>query len=216
MKARFLSITSLVVILSMVTSTAFALPAPPGSQAGSTTTPQPANLFQAADASGPAIYIVQLEEPALASYEGDIAGLAPTSPRVTGTSKLDPTTPESKAYLKYLEGRHAATLSAMRRTLGRSPEVRFQYLAALNGFAVTLSPDEAAKVAALPGVKAVYRDVERQMDTDVGPIHIGAPAIWTGDTGTGVATRGEGIIIGMIDSGINSQHPSFAATDGDG
>jgi uncharacterized repeat protein (TIGR02543 family) len=120
------------------------------------------------------------------------------------------------AYLDYLQAEQRAALSSVERTLGRSVDVAFQYLAVLNGFAVTLSPREAARVAALPQVRAVYRDVERELDTDVGPNLIGAPAIWNGNTGSGVATRGEGIIIGVIDSGINSAHPSFASTDGDG
>ena len=51
------------------------------------------------------------------------------------------------------------------------------------------------------------------MDTEVGPEHIGAATIWTGETISGLNTEGEGIVIGMIDSGINHAHPSFAATD---
>jgi hypothetical protein len=31
-----------------------------------------------------------------------------------------------------------------------------------------------------------------------------------------MATRGEGVIVGMLDTGVNPHHPSFAATDGEG
>lgn len=168
------------------------------------------------DSKDPALYIVRLHDPALASYFGGIAGLAATSPRATGASKLDPQAPASVAYLNYLEGKHSKVLAAVESALGRPVEMTFQYLAVLNGFAVTLTPAEAAKVAQLPEVQAVYRDVERELDTEVGPPHIGAPEIWNGNTGNLVATRGEDIIIGMIDSGINHAHPAFAATDGDG
>ena len=53
----------------------------------------------------------------------------------------------------------------------------------------------------------------REMDTDVGPEHIGAATIWSGETITGLNTEGEGIVIGMIDSVINQAHPSFADKD---
>ena len=167
-------------------------------------------------ATEPTLYIVQLHAPALASYSGTIPSLAATTPSVTGAERLDPQAPASIAYLNYLQAEQRDALAAVEATLNRSVEMAYQYLAALNGFAVRLSPQEAARVAGLPQVRAVYRDVERELDTDVGPLLIGAPAIWNGDTGLGVATRGEGIVIGVLDTGINPQHPSFAATDGDG
>jgi len=169
-----------------------------------------------AEATEPALYLVRLRDAPLASYQGGIVGLEATSPRVTGEDRLDPEAPASVAYLSYLEAQQANVLASVERTLGRSVNAAFQYLAVLNGFAVTLTSQEAARVASLPQVLAVYRDVERELDTEVGPAHIGAPDIWGGDTGSGTATRGEGIVIGVIDSGINSQHPSFAATDEDG
>ncbi len=107
-------------------------------------------------------------------------------------------------------------MSAAEAALGRPLDVVYDYLGALNGMALAMTPDEAARVAALDGVVAVYGDTLREMTTDVGPLHIGAPAIWNGETTFGVATEGEGVIIGIIDSGINSQHPSFADLGGDG
>ena len=124
--------------------------------------------------------------------------------------------PASQAYLSFLEAQQQTAIVAVEQRLGRPVEVAFQYLAALNAFAVRLTPAEAARIADLPQVQAVYRDVERVLDSDVGPIDIEAPEIWNGDTGTLKATRGEGIVIGVINTGINHAHPSFAATDGDG
>ncbi|MBK8984913.1 MAG: choice-of-anchor J domain-containing protein [Chloroflexi bacterium] len=161
------------------------------------------------------LYIVQFSEPSLASYTGGIAGLEATSPQATGARRLDANSPASKAYTDYLSQQHSAFAASAEQTLGRSIEVAFDYTAALNGVAVRVDHQEAARLAALPGVLAVYGDTLRELTTDVGPLHIGAPAVWNGDTGSGVATRGEGVVIGVIDSGINSQHPAFAATDGD-
>ena len=52
------------------------------------------------------------------------------------------------------------------------------------------------------------------LDTDTGPIHIGAPEVWSGE-GQDAVNMGEGVIIGVVDSGINSDHPSFADIGGD-
>lgn len=173
-------------------------------------------INETAGATEPALYIVRLQDSALASYKGGISGLAATSPRVTGAVRLDVAAPASQAYLRFLEAQQQTAIVAVEQRLGRPVEIAFQYLAALNAFVVRLTPAEAAQIADLPQVQAVYRDVERVLDTDVGPIHIEAPEIWNGNTGTLEATRGEGIVIGIIDSGINHAHPSFAATDGGG
>ncbi len=164
-------------------------------------------------ASETGLYIVRLTEPSLAAYQGGIAGLQATSPEVTGARKLDVNTAASQAYLAFLEAKQADLINRIESRLGRSVEVQFHYLAALNGMAVELSQAEAEVVATLPGVLTVRPDVVREMDTDVGPEHIGAATIWTGETISGLNTEGEGIVIGMIDSGINHAHPSFAATD---
>ena len=39
---------------------------------------------------------------------------------------------------------------------------------------------------------------------------IGAPAIWGNATGGAPGTKGEGVVVGVIDTGINTDHPSFA------
>lgn len=62
----------------------------------------------------------------------------------------------------------------------------------------------------------VYRDDERELTTDVSHDVINSAGVWDGETGTGVATRGEGVVVGVIDSGVNPDHPSFAEVAGDG
>ena len=162
------------------------------------------------------LYIVQLNAASLAAYMGGIPSLSATSPEVTGARKLDVNTPESQAYLNFLEVQQNDFIGLMETTLGRSVEVTFQYKNVLNALAVQVSFEEAASLSKLDGVRAVFADKLYQLDTDVGPTWIGAGAIWNGDTGTGVVTEGEGIIIGMIDSGINHAHPSFEDPADDG
>lgn len=161
------------------------------------------------------MYLLRLSDPPLASYRGEILGLEATNPAATGVTKLDADAPASQAYLAYLARKQNEILDAMQSRFGREVEVLRRYNAAANGFAVRLTGQEALEVASLPGVADVQRDSLRYLDTDVGPTWIGAPGIWDG-TATGTATKGEGIIIGVIDGGTNFDHDSFADIGGDG
>jgi subtilisin family serine protease len=159
------------------------------------------------------IYIVRLEDAPLAGYRGGIAGLEPTSPRVTGAPKLDATSPASIAYRDYLAEQQAQLIAAMEQSFGHQVEVVFQYDAAYNGMAVRLTAREAADLVTFPGVVDVQPDFVLYPTTDYGPTWIGAPGIWDGsDVPGGVGTKGEGVIVGILDTGLNMDHPSFAAT----
>jgi subtilisin family serine protease len=162
------------------------------------------------------LWVVQLSEPALASYTGGISGLAATSPLATNADRLDVSAPASIAYLDHLMDRQNSVLNQMERALGRSIEVAFEYRNVVNGLAVRVDAAEAARLAALPGVAAVLPDTEHEIETDVSNDLIASASIWDGDTGTDVGSRGEGVVVGMIDTGVNPFHPSFAAVDGDG
>lgn len=165
----------------------------------------------------PAVYIVQLVDPPLALYEGGIAGLAPTNPAARGETKLDAQTAASRAYLDYLDQERRQTIAAAERRLGRTLEIAYEYAITLNGFAATLAPAEAEQVAQLPGVAVVERETILEIQTDAGPAWIGAPSIWDGSATGGLpGTMGEGIIVGVIDTGVDPWNPSFAATGDDG
>ncbi len=207
MRKTALQVISLLVLLSLLVVPASAQPA-----ATSEGTTGSISLL----ASETGLYIVQLVDPSLAAYTGGIESLAPTSPMATGSRKVDMDSPATQGYLDYLTVQQDAFMADMDRALGRRVEVQFQYLNVLNALAVRVGQAEAVKLAALPGVKAVYPDTIRELDTDEGPYLIGADDIWNGSTTSGSPSRGEGVIIGMIDSGINHAHPSFADVGGDG
>ncbi len=159
------------------------------------------------NATGLARYIVLLQEPALAEYKGGIPGLAPTSVEAIGGNKLNVNSAASLAYVRYLEGKQAQFVSALETTLDRTLVVSYRFQHAVNGLVLTLTPAEAAKIAQLPEVYLVERERDLPLDTDVGPVWIGAGGIWDGST-TGTATKGEGIVVGIIDTGINVISPT--------
>ena len=77
-------------------------------------------------------------------------------------------------------------------------------------------PPKPRSLAAVPGVVAVRRERMEHMQTDAGPEWIGADRLWNGTVSGIPATKGEGMVVGVIDTGINPGHPSFAANGPDG
>ncbi|MFN7037428.1 MAG: S8 family serine peptidase, partial [Bellilinea sp.] len=118
--------------------------------------------------------------------------------------------PDAQAYLNLLRREQDNRLQQIGRALHRSLQPIFRYDVVLNGFALQLSPAEAERVRALPGVRAVIPDRLEQPLTDAGPGFIEADELWSGNTPSGVAAKGEGIVVGILDTGINFDHPSFA------
>ena len=165
----------------------------------------------------PQIYLIRLQEPPLASYRGEIPGLEATNPGARGERKLNPNSPASIAYKDYLLSKQDEFIKRAEEMLDRSLDVKYHYYAANNGLAIYLTPSEAAKVKTLPEVKFMQPNFERKLMTDVSPQWIGATTIWDGTNTGGLAgTQGEGVIIGVIDTGINPSNPSFADVGGDG
>ena len=174
-------------------------------------------LAGAAHAAPPerSVYIVSLEDAPVATYRGT-KSLPATAPDATGAKHLKVDAPASRAYLDYLDRRHGEFLDAAKAKLGREVAPRFRYRVAANGMAVELDAEEAKALASMAGVVAVRPDRVQQPQTDAGPPFIGADALWNGNVPGIAATRGEGAVIGVVDSGLNFTHPSFAATGADG
>lgn len=150
------------------------------------------------------LWIVRLAGPSVAAYTASL--------EARGTASDS----QVASFDAQLEAKHSELLDTIDATLGRDVNVEFTYRNVLNGMAVQISETEAQQLRELPGVVEVYPDTIREMDTDVSHEVILSDAVWEGDTGSGVETSGEGIVIGFIDSGVNPFHPSFAETDGEG
>ncbi|TDD73096.1 hypothetical protein E1262_01005 [Jiangella aurantiaca] len=206
---------TVVALLPAVAAVPSAAQPAPADAAAAQTDDEP-GLLVATEGEGTGLWVVELEEPSLATYTGGTAGLRPTSPQVTGADQLDVEAPASRAYLAHLDDRQSRLRDDIEHALGRDVEVAFEYRNVVNGLAVRVDDEEAERLTRVPGVGAVYRDVEREPLTDVSHDLISTPSIWSGETGTDAGTRGEGVLVGVIDSGINPEHPSFAETGGDG
>lgn len=118
------------------------------------------------------------------------------------------------AYLDELRVRQDGQISQISAQLKRELAVETRFDVILNGFATTLSAEEAAYIATLPGVTKVIPEKMEQLTTDAGPEWINADEIWdsTATPEETLGTQGEGVLVGILDTGINFDHPSFAET----
>lgn len=221
-KKRLTSIFSLLALLSLLAGS-FSAPASaqtqPSTPAALTLSPnQPVRATAEVNGGkGPQRYIITLDQDPVALYSGGIPGVEATSPESTGSLKLDQADPAVQAYAGYLQAQQASFLDSASTLLNRKLDVKFQYYYALNGMVIELTQDEATSLAALPGVRSVNPDQSFLVTTDVGPSLIGAPGIWDGSSTGGLGgTFGEGVLVGILDTGINMDHPSFADVGGDG
>ena len=153
-------------------------------------------------ANGAKSYIVVMENMPLVAYDGEIKGLAATKP--AKGKKLNPNSQASKKYQAHLK----SSQSTAQRSAGVSQaSVTNSYTAALNGFSAVMTPAQREALTNTKGVKKVIEDQWRTLDTDSSPAFIGltgpASPLQTGLTG-------EGVVVGIIDSGIWPEHPSFA------
>lgn len=84
-------------------------------------------------------------------------------------------------------------------------EVLGAYQSAYNGLKVRIPTGELARLRSLPGVVAVHPVRIIHRDNTNGVPMVGSPQVWAGALGV----RGEGVRIGILDTGIDYTHASF-------
>jgi subtilisin family serine protease len=149
------------------------------------------------------LYIVRMAELPVALYDGGLPSYVATRP--PRGQKLDPNSVDVARYAGYLDGRHAQVLG---RVGGRKVyDLKYTY----NGFVAELSDAQAERMKTQAGVLSVTKDELQYADTSTTPAFLGLSApggLW--DRLGGVDDAGEDIVIGVIDSGIWPEHPSFS------
>ncbi len=145
------------------------------------------------------IYIVQMEGAPVVSYEGDVAGYKATKPGKG--QKVNPKSAHVKKYAAYLETQQDDTIDSV------SANKVYSYRYAFNGFAARMTEADAATLKRKSDVVNVWKDEIRQLQTDGSPNYIG---ITEGGEAWSKGRTGEDVIIGVIDTGVWPEHPSFA------
>jgi subtilisin family serine protease len=150
------------------------------------------------------VYIVQMIDDPVVAYEGGVNGLRATKPGKG--QKINPNSAAVKKYKSYLDGKHNAALDAV----GAKDNKIYSYGYSFNGFAALLTGVQAKALAAQSDVLTIWADELRQVETDNSPDFLGLTAeggLWD------LGFTGEDVIIGVIDTGIWPEHPSFSDQD---
>jgi len=169
------------------------------------------------------LYIVQMSDQPVVAYSGGIAGLKATKP--TRGQKINPLSNDVVKYADYLTAKHDAAL----RGVGGAKKA-YSYKFSFNGFAAELSDAQAEALKSMPGVVAVSKDEMRTMDTSSTPAFLGLSApggLWSTLSGNASGNpiiakgansggAGEGVVVGIVDSGIWPENPSFSDRDATG
>jgi subtilisin family serine protease len=152
-------------------------------------------------------YIVTFADPAVVDYDGSVRGYAATRP--TPGHKVDASSTAVQRWRQRLTKQHDAALAKVGATK------IYDYTVTNNGVAVRLSAKQADNLSKIAGVARLDLDRRAVPDTTLSPHFLGLDAaggIW--DQLGGGPHAGAGIVVGLLDTGIWPENPSFAGNTG--
>jgi subtilisin family serine protease len=155
--------------------------------------------------STPVDVMVKLDYDSVATYAGGVQGLAATSPKATG-KKLKQNKAAVDAYQAHVAGVEQDIVSDIQSAVS-GETIRSSYRVAYGGIAMELPANQVDELVSVDGVVAVQQDTLNQPLTSVTPAFTGASAVWPSLGGS--ARAGEGVIVGVLDTGVFPEHPSF-------
>lgn len=207
---RTLKLVHVLVSLSLILALASSAMAQEGVSRFTASGLTPDSQYDATKSDTLVSVLVKLNVTPVASYTGGVDGFAAVK---VGDAKPDFKSGESLAYQAYVNQRIDAFAAAMASV---APEARLmhRYDLVLGGVSVILPARLVNRLSSLPGVARVSADTLHQPDTDSSPQFIGAPTAWNAQGGQ--ESAGEGIVVGVLDTGIWPEHPSFSDPDPSG
>lgn len=195
-------VAAFVTVAAVITATALAgvgaanaAPAPAGSLGGIIT--PPVTSLEAGR------YIVQLADAAVATYDGGVTGFAATQPDVG--ERLNAQSKKAQSYSDFLTDRQEQVAAEV------GADIDYSYTLTINAFAAELSTKQAVALAAAKDVIALTRDELKHVTAVPSTEFLGLTGndgVWAGIGGADKA--GAGIVVGVLDTGIAPENPSFA------
>lgn len=153
----------------------------------------------------PVPVLIKLDHDPVATYAGEVRGLAATSPAVTGHDLSGGGA--ERRYESYLARREASFVGDLARTVpGATVGQRLRTV--YGGVAAVVPANRVADVLEIDGVVAVQEDELLEPLTDSSPAFLGAATLYPQLGGN--ADAGRGVMIGVLDTGAWPEHPSFA------
>ncbi|WP_246837411.1 S8 family serine peptidase [Salinibacterium sp. UTAS2018] len=152
----------------------------------------------------PGRYIVTMVDQAAATYDGGVRGFDATTP--PEGEQLDTRRQVVQDYTEYLEEQQEDAAASV------GADIDYSYTLATNGFAADLTAAQAVELSANKLVASIVPDelkkiTAAQRSTEFLGLE-GAEGLWAA-TG-GAETAGEGIVVGVLDTGFAPENPAFA------
>lgn len=145
-------------------------------------------------------YFVQLQDDPVTTYEGDVAGFVAT--KVDEDEQLDVEATEVKKYQKYLKGKRSNYKSWLQQKSAIVKVVE-EYDLTFNGVAVKAEGIDPKVLEQGPGVEKVVKSIQYFPAMNTSHDIIQNQPLWNS------GFKGEGVKVGVIDSGIDQDHPFF-------
>jgi subtilisin family serine protease len=159
-------------------------------------------------------YVVTLADDPAATYDGGVSGFDATKPGAG--DRLNPGAADVTEYTDYLADEQAAVAAEVDATID------YSYTLTVNAFAADLSQEQASSLATDKRVVSLEAEEilhpTAQSSTDFLGLS-GEGGVW--ESVGGVDDAGAGVVVGVLDTGIAPENPSFAgepltATPSDG
>ena len=161
--------------------------------------------------SDPINVLIKYSYASTASYAGGIDGLAPTSPRRTGKALKD-NSQAVQQYETYIKGQESQTSAAIVAAVP-SASIDTSYTTVYGGVSATVPGNQVSTVLGVAGVEAVQKDsLQQPLAQDDATTFVGAAAVWPSLGGE--AHAGQGVLIGLLDTGVWPESPFFADNAG--
>jgi subtilisin family serine protease len=199
-------LSSICFALSLVAAGAWADSSSPVRDAGIALNVQLAGVE---DPQARKVYIVQMREPPAAQFH---VAMKQSSVAVSGVQlprqRFNKTNPAVATYAEKLGASQEALL------MGVAPDAEkiYSYRFGLNGFAARMTAAQAHELENMPEVLHVWEDEIRPLTTN---FSLDFLELYDADKGLRgpEGLDGDGIIIGVIDSGVYPEHPALADTE---
>lgn len=161
---------------------------------------QPENYVPLTDSPEPVTVIVELQQTPIKVFEAE-------AEQVQSKSSL--MRPSISSHLAKVQLERSTFKKAVQRELDAT--IKREFTQVFNGYSLTLAADEVDELLTLPGVKAVYPNnpvyATAEADTVLTPQgsvpFIGSETLWR------EGFKGEGIKIGVLDTGAAKDHPDL-------
>jgi subtilisin family serine protease len=154
------------------------------------------------------VFIVQLRSPAAAERHASLSKQLVAAPMALKPRlRFDKNSPSVKAWVAEIESEQQRILGKA----GASAQEIYSYRYGLNGFAARMSVAQAQKLEHDPEVLKVWEDEIRPLATNHSPAFLG---LFDSEDGlrSVEGLDGDGVFIGVIDSGIAPEHPALQDT----